>query len=114
MDIKEIKGIGHKLYDSISEFKAFCPNEVIVGNWRVGKICDWVTTDDNYICQILAKAKLNHPGYKKPRTMVRTVCGSFIVEQKTHTILGENVVAKNIYAFSGNNDAKKNTQKIGS
>ena len=111
MDIKEIKGIGHKLYDSISEFKAFCPNEVIVGNWRVGKICDWVTTDDDYICQILAKAKLNHPGYKKPRTMVRTVCGSFIVEQKTHTILGENGVAKNIYAFSGNNDAKKNYAK---
>jgi hypothetical protein len=108
MDIKEIKGIAHKLYDDINEFKAFCPNEVVVGGWREGKLCDWILTDDGYVCQILAKTELNHPSYKKPRIMVRTVCGSFIVQQKTHKMLGENGVADNIYAFSGNNDAKNN------
>ena len=33
--------------------------------------------------------------------MIRTVCGSFIVEQKTHKMLGKYGVAQNIYAFSG-------------
>ena len=111
MEIKEIKGIAHKLYDDVDEFKAFCPNEEIVGTWREGQVCDWILTDDGYVCQILGKAKLNHPGYKKLRTMVRTVCGSFIVEQKTHIMLGEHGVAENIYAFSGNYDAIYSRQK---
>ena len=34
--------------------------------------------------------------------MVRTVCGSFICEQKSHKILGGNGVVENIYTFSGN------------
>mgnify|MGYP006406679285 FL=1 len=111
MEIKEIKGIAHKLYDDVDEFKAFCPNEEIVGTWREGQVYDWILTDDGCVCQILGKAKLNHPGYKKLRTMVRTVCGSFIVEQKTHTMLGEHGVAENIYAFSGNYDAIYSRQK---
>jgi len=111
MDIKEIKGVPHKLYDDESEFKAFNPNETIVGGWRHGDVYDWVLTDDGYVCQILSKNKLNHPGYKNLRTMVRTVCGSFIVEQKTHKMLGEFGVAENIYAFSGNNIAKKSFSK---
>ena len=111
MDIKEIKGVPNKLYDSVDEFRAFCPNGVVVGSWRHGNVHDWVTTDDGYVCQILGKSELNHPGYKTPRTMVRTVCGSFIVEQKTHKILGENGVAQNIYAFSGNYDAIYDREK---
>ena len=111
MDIKEIKGIPHKLYDDIDEFRVFCPNEVVSGSWREGDVDDWVLTDDEYVCQILAKAKLNHPGYKTLRTMVRTVCGSFIVEQKTHKILGEKGIAENIYAFSGNREALYDRQK---
>ena len=111
MDIKEIKGIQHKLYDNSEEFKAFCPNEVVIGSWRRGNVNDWVLTDDDYICQILAKTKINHPNYKKPRTMVRTVCGSFIVEQKTHKIMGEHGVAENIFAFSGNYNANYERKK---
>ncbi len=111
MDIKEIKGIPHKLYDDESEFYAFNPNETIVGDWRHGDVHDWVSTDDGYICQVLARTKLNHPGYKNPRTMIRTVCGSFIVEQKTHKMLGEFGVAQNIYTFSGNYDAKYEREK---
>ena len=111
MDIKEIKGISHKLYDNLEEFKVFCPNEDVVGIWREGELNDWVLTDDGYICQILGKSKLNHPCYKTLRTMVRTVCGSFIVEQKTHRMLGEFGVAENIYTFSGNYNAKYDREK---
>ena len=111
MDIKEIKGIPHKLYDDESEFKAFNPNETIIGNWRHGELHDWVLTDDGYVCQVLGKSKLNHPGIKTPRTLIRTVCGSFIVEQKTHKMLGEYGVAQNIYAFSGNYNAIYDREK---
>jgi len=111
MDIKEIKGIPHKLYDDESEFKAFNPNETIVGGWRHGDVHDWVLTDDGYVCQVLARTGLKHPGYKEPRIMVRTVCGSFIVQQKTHKMLGEYGVAQNIYAFSGNYDAIYDREK---
>jgi hypothetical protein len=107
MDIKEIKGIPYKLYDDSKEFKIFCPNEEIVDDWRCGQLHDWVSTDDGYICQVLAKTKLNHPSYKTLRTMIRTVCGSFIVEQKTHKMIGKHGVAENIYAFSGNYDSIK-------
>ena len=34
--------------------------------------------------------------------MIRTVCGSFISEQKSHKIIGEDGIAENIYTFSGN------------
>ena len=115
MDIKEIKGIGHKLYDDIHEFKAFCPNEEVIGNWRHGDVHDYVLTDDDYICQVLARTKIKHPGYKIPRTLVRTVCGSYIVEQKKHEMLGEYGVAQNIYAFSGNYDSiydRQNKRKL--
>ena len=38
--------------------------------------------------------------------MIRTVCGSFICEQKSHRISGEDGVVENIYTFSGNSKAK--------
>ena len=105
MDFKEIKGIKHYLYESIEEFNVFCPNIKVIGAWRNGLEGEWVYTDDFYICQVLKCNQLSHPGYKTPRTLIRTVCGSFIVEQKTHQMLGDNGIAQNIYAFSGNYDA---------
>tara|TARA_Y100000310_G_scaffold8099_1_gene8755 strand:+ start:883 stop:1647 length:765 start_codon:yes stop_codon:yes gene_type:complete len=107
LDIKEIKGISYKLYDDSNEFKAFEPNQEIVGNWRKGNEGDWVTTDDGYVVQILKKSLISHPSYKNPRTYVRTICGSYITEQNSHKILGEQGIAENIYAFSGNNDSNK-------
>lgn len=107
MDIKIIKKEKHYLFDSLIEYKKLY-KEKVSSNWRHGEEGEWVYTDDFYICQILKKVKLNHPGYKTPRIMMRTVCGSFIVQQKTHKMLGGDGVADNIYAFSGNNNAKKN------
>ena len=104
MEFKEIKGKKHYLYESLEEFNVFCPDIVPVGSWRNALEGEWAYTDDLFICRVLRRSKLMHPGYKKPRTLIRTVCGSFIVEQKTHEMLGDNGVAENIYAFSGNYD----------
>ena len=53
MEIKQIKGIDHVLYDSMDEFMAFNPDLMTTGDWRRGKEGDWVYTDDLYVCQIL-------------------------------------------------------------
>ena len=105
MDVKLIKGVENYLYDDDIEFKAFNPDDVIVGNWREGATGDWVFTDDMHVLQIIKRSGVKHPDYKAPRNIVLTVCGSFVVEQKTHQILGENGDAENIYTFSGNYDA---------
>ena len=115
MDIKEIKGIPHKLYDDMEEFKAFNPNEEVVGDWRHGEVHDWVTTDDGHICQVLARSGIASHGYKTPRTIVRTVCGSFVAQQKSSKMLGENGVAENIYSFSRNYNSiydRQNNRKL--
>lgn len=105
MDIKVIKGVENYLYDDDIEFRAFNPGKKIVGNWRDGNTGDWVYTDDMYVLQIIKRSGIKHPDYKKPRNVVLTVCGSYIVQQKTHQILGENGVAQNIFTFSGNYNA---------
>lgn len=107
MDYKKIKNKDRYIYDNLKEFKVFRPEEFVVGDWREGDEGDWVFTDDGYVLEILRKSKISHPSYKKPRTYVRTVCGSYIVEQNSHRILGEKGIAENIYAFSGNYDSNK-------
>ena len=106
MDFKSIKGNPHYLFDDLQEYKAFGNDDDVISTWREGNEGDWVYTDDGYICQILKKSSVSHPGYKTPRTMIRTVCGSFICEQKSHKILGDKGVVENIYTFSGNSKAK--------
>ena len=105
MDIKVIKGVENYLYDDDIEFRALNPGHDIIGNWRKGASGDWVFTDDMYVLQIIKRSAIKHPGYKIPRNIVLTVCGSFVVEQRTHQILGEHGVAEKIYTFSGNYDA---------
>ena len=111
MDFKSIKGTPHYLFDDLQEYKAFGNDDEVISSWRSGNEDDWVYTDDGYICQILKKSSVSHPGYKTPRTMIRTVCGSFICEQKSHKILGENGVVENIYTFSGNYKASYSRSK---
>ena len=115
MEFKEIKGTKHYLYEDELEFNALNPGNVVVGNWRKGEVGDWVYTDDDFVCQVIGKSKLKHPGYKELRTVIRTVCGSFVVQQKTHQMLGDNGIAQNIYAFSGNYDSiydRQNNRKL--
>jgi hypothetical protein len=107
MDYKTIRNKSHYIYDDLKEFKAFNPKEIVSGHWREGSEGNWVYTDDGYILEILKKSTIAHPGYKKPRTYIRTICGSYITEQNSHKILGEKGIAENIYAFSGNYDSNK-------
>ena len=47
---------------------------------------------------------------QRSKDFVRTVCGTFIIQKKCHKMIGEFGIPENIYAFSGNFDAKKTYQ----
>jgi len=102
MELKNIKGVEHRLYDSYDEFKAFQGALTPKNNWREANEGDWVYTDDHYIVQILKVYYITVPNSKEKRKCVRTICGSFVCKQKNAKILGENGIAENIYTFSGN------------
>ncbi len=102
METKLIKQIPHYLFNSIEEYRNFGNIKNVKNGWRKGNEGEWVYSDDKHVFQILKKSQVSHPSYKAPRTMIRTVCGTFICEQKTHKIIGEKGIAENIYTFSGN------------
>ena len=110
MENKVIKGVEHYLYDDIREFNAFRPGEEVKCDWREGNEGDWITTDDNFVCQILKIFTVKSPSGKKVNKCVRTVCGSFVTTRKKQ-MLGEDGVAKNIYTFSGTYDTNKDLAK---
>ena len=112
MDLKVIKGNNHYLYDNMEEYRAIGPAMPVVGSWRQGNEGDWVTTDDEHICQILKKSMISHPNYKQLRTMVRTVCGSFIVEQKSHRMNGEGGVVDYKAIYSRSKDRRLNNREF--
>tara|TARA_R100001594_G_scaffold99467_1_gene133965 strand:+ start:91 stop:858 length:768 start_codon:yes stop_codon:yes gene_type:complete len=106
MDFKEIKNTKHYLYDDIKEFNALVDNVPVRHNWRHGEEGEWVYTDDNYVCQILKKSIIAKDT-GKPKTCVRTVCGTFLTADLNKEMLGENGIAENIYTFSGTNLSQK-------
>ena len=107
MELKKIKGVEHRLYDSHEEFCAFEGATTPKSDWRVAKEGDWVYTDDKHVVQILKVYYITVPNSKEKRKCVRTICGSFVCKQKNAKILGENGVAENIYTFSGSYDTIK-------
>ena len=107
MEIKTIKGLEHRLYDSYDEFKAFQGNITPKDDWRDGNEGDWVYTDAHHVVQILKVFYISVPHSGKKRKCVRTVCGSVVCKQKNAKILGENGIAENIYTFSGSYDTIK-------
>ena len=113
MDFKEVKGKKHYLYDSVQEFRIHHPDEVINNNWRSGKDGDWVLTDDNNVCQILKSYPLKVNMSKKITKCVRTVLGTFRVDNLNAKLLGEDGIAENIYTFSRTYKAFKDYKKAG-
>tara|TARA_R100000951_G_scaffold16894_2_gene13467 strand:- start:4516 stop:5286 length:771 start_codon:yes stop_codon:yes gene_type:complete len=107
MELKKIKGVEHRLYDSHEEFCAFEGATTPKSDWRVAEEDDWVYTDDKHVVQILKVYYITVPNSKEKRKCVRTICGSFVCKQKNAKILGENGVAENIYTFSGSYDTIK-------
>ena len=107
MELKKIKGVEHRLYDSHEEFCAFEGATTPKSDWRVAEEGDWVYTDDKHVVQILKVYYITVPNSKEKRKCVRTICGSLVCKQKNAKILGENGVAENIYTFSGSYDTIK-------
>ena len=100
MDFNEKKVIKHYLYDSLTEFKAFNPNKEVLGNWRECRQSDWVYTDDMQVCQILKSSAIYDDFTQTNKTLIRTVCGTYIAERGNMKMIGADGIPKNIYAFS--------------
>ena len=113
MDFKEVKGKKHYLYDSVQEFRIHNPNEMIIHDWRTGKDGDWVLTDDDNVCQILKSYPLKVNMSNKITKCVRTVLGTFRVDNMNAKLLGEDGIAANIYTFSRTYKAFKEYKKAG-
>ena len=113
MDFKVVKGKKHYLYDTIQEFRIHHPNEPLNENWRKAKEGDWVVTDASNVCQILKCYDLKINMSKKVTRCVRTVLGTFRVDNMNAKLLGEDGIAENIYTFSRTYKAYKEYQKDG-
>ena len=118
MDFKEIKNTKHYIYDNIDEFNLNHPDIPVRHNWRHGDEDEWIFTDDGYVCQILRKLDISNNNGKEI-VCIRTLCGTFVAEDKKREMLGEDGIAENIYTFSGNNrykqnykDRKRNTREL--
>ena len=112
MDFKEIKGTKHYIYDNKDEFRLTHPDIPIRHNWRHGEEGEWVSTDDDFVCQILRKSLLKNESGKNT-SYVRTVCGTFITTKLKRDMFGENGIAENIYSMSGTNKTKADYNKRG-
>ena len=113
MDFKKVKGVNHYLYDSIQEFRLHHPNTPLNENWRKAKEGEWVVTDDQNVCQILKCYNLKINMSKKTTKCVRTVLGTFRIDNMNAKLLGEDGIAENIYTFSRTYKAFKQYQKDG-
>ena len=113
MDFKEIKGKKHYLYDSLQEFRIHHPKQPLNENWRRAIEGEWVVTDDQNVCQILKCYNLKINMSKKVTRCVRTVLGTFRVDNYNMKLLGEDGIAENIYTFSRTYKAFKQYQKDG-
>ena len=113
MDFKKVKGVNRYLYDSIQEIRLHHPNTPLNENWRKAKEGEWVVTDDQNVCQILKCYNLKINMSKKVTKCVRTVLGTFRVDNMNAKLLGEDGIAENIYTFSRTYKAFKQYQKDG-
>ena len=100
MDFKDIKGKRHYLYDSVKEFEALSPNTEITGNWRVCHEGDWALTDDEHVCRILKRSDIYDDFAQKHKTLIRTVCGTYIAERHNMKMIGADGIPANIYSFA--------------
>ena len=95
MEYKKIKGINNYLYESIEEFHNHRADLPVRNNWRDGSEGEWVFTDDMHVCQILKSFKVGK------NDCIRTVCGTFRLNNKKRKMLGSDGIPEYIYSFSG-------------
>ena len=112
MDFKEIKNTKHYIYDNVNEFDISWPTIPVRHNWRFGEEGEWVFTDDDFVCQILRKFDIVSSENKKV-ACVRTVCGTFRINNKKKDMLGEEGIVENIYTFSGTSVGRERFKEQG-
>tara|TARA_R110002167_G_scaffold225564_7_gene430857 strand:- start:1031 stop:1756 length:726 start_codon:yes stop_codon:yes gene_type:complete len=89
----KVNSIKHTVYDVKKEVP---PHINIVSNWRIGKLDDWVLTDDKCIIQIIRKGTMVTKSGEK--SYVGTCTGTFIVSNNTYMDTDRRT---NIYSFGG-------------
>ena len=88
-------GIDHRVYDPDDEM----PTDILVlRDWRVGQVGEWVMADDGSVIQILRRGKmLRRMGKNKVREYVGTCTGTFPVSKTTKMDTSRR---DDIYSFS--------------
>jgi hypothetical protein len=96
MRVYKVNRIEHTVFDDIDEV----PSSItIAGDWRSGKVGDWVKADDGCFIQILRKGQMVVPkGRNKVREYVGTCTGTFPVTSKAKMDTSRRL---NIYSFGG-------------
>lgn len=113
MDFKEVKGVKHFLYDSVTEFRVHHPDEPLIQDWRSGKTNDWVLTDDDNVVQILKMYDIKIQGSKRITQCIRCVLGTYRIDNMNAKLLGSEGIAQNIYTFSRTYKAYNEYRKAG-
>ena len=91
-----VKGISHKVFDSIDEVPS---NITYLKDWRKGDIGDWVLTDDKAVIQILRSGQLSRPRNKiKYLKYIGTCVGTFLAKPEYEM---DTEKRDNIYTIAG-------------
>ena len=92
----KVNGIEHSVFDPGDPVEHLD----VVTNWRVGKVGQWVKTDDDCVTQILRRGTmLRAKGKKREVDYIGTCTGTFVVNSNTKLDSSKRI---NIYSFSGN------------
>jgi hypothetical protein len=87
-----IKQKEHIVYENLDELRQVMPDEQVYDDWRTAPVFAWTLTDDEQVCQVLEKGKVDNQDY------VRTAIGMF---RNAPSAKMEGKLRENIYAFSG-------------
>ena len=94
MEYRSIRGKRHYVFENSNEFRTYFQSlyntnidNVKLKEWRKADELDWCIADDGGIVQILKRGSIKHPNdrpnYSYADGYVRTVVGTFLVNDKT-------------------------------
>tara|TARA_Y100000593_G_scaffold94065_1_gene191449 strand:+ start:3018 stop:3752 length:735 start_codon:yes stop_codon:yes gene_type:complete len=96
MRLYKVNGIEHKVYDSDDEIPL---DLLVLSDWRLGQVGEWVMADDESVIQILRRGKmLRRMGKNKLREYVGTCTGTFPISK---TAKMDTSRREDIYSFGG-------------
>ena len=90
-----VNSIQHRVYDPDDPVESLD----VVTNWRVGKVGQWVKTDDDCVIQVLRRGTMHRSkGKKKQVDYIGTCTGTFAIYNHTKMDTSRR---NNIYSFGG-------------